>query len=74
MERYDFVAIVMEDKKGRTLYLKASNKPSKGVVCEWTYNYDEAIYFNCPSEAEKFANNYFKNFKNWGLKDVCVRV
>lgn len=74
MGRYDFVAIIMEDKKGRTLYLKASEKPSNGIVCEWTYNYEEAIYFNWPSEAEKFANNYFKNFKKWGLKDVYARV
>ena len=74
MDRYDFVAIVMEDRKGRTLYLKASDKPSKGVVCEWTYDYDAAIYFNTDSEAEKFANSYFKNFKGWKLKDVYARV
>lgn len=71
---YDFVAIAMEDKKGRTLYLKASDKPSKNVVCEWTYDYDEAIYFNCPSEAEKFANHYFKNFKGWILKEVYAKI
>lgn len=71
---YDFVAIAMEDKKGRTLYLKASDKPSKSVVCEWTYDYDEAIYFNCPSEAEKFANDYFKNFKGWILKEVYAKI
>lgn len=70
----DFVAIAMEDKKGRTLYLKASDKPSKNVVCEWTYDYDEAIYFNCPSEAEKFANHYFKNFKGWILKEVYAKI
>ncbi len=71
---YDFVAIAMEDKKGRTLYLKASDKPAKNVVCEWTYDYDEAIYFNCPSEAEKFANDYFKNFKGWILKEVYAKI
>ncbi len=72
--RYDFVAIVMLDTKGRTLYLKASNRPSKGVICEWTFDYNEAIYFNCPSEAEKFAKSYFKNFNGWQLKDVYARV
>ena len=74
MERYDFVAIVMEDRKGRILYLKASDKPSKEIVCEWTYDYDVAIYFNTNSEAEKFANSYFKSFKDWKLKDVYARV
>lgn len=72
--RYDFVAIAMEDKKDRTLYLKASDKPSKNVICEWTYDYNEAIYFNCPSEAEKFANDYFKNFKGWILKEVYAKI
>lgn len=70
----DFVAIIMNDRKGRILYLKASDKFSKNVICEWTYDYDEAIYFNCPAEAEKFANNYFKNFKNWALKDVYAKM
>jgi hypothetical protein len=70
----DFVAIVMLDKKGRTLYLKASDRPSKGVICEWSYDYDEAIYFETDVEATKFANTYFKNFKGWTLKDVRAKL
>lgn len=70
----DFVAIIMTSKNGKTLYLKASDTPSKGVRCEWTFNYEDAIYFNTDSEAEKFANEYFKNFKGWALKDVVAKL
>ena len=72
--REDFVAIYMVNKKGRKMYLKASDRPSKGVVCEWTFDYDEAIWFNTDSEAEKFAKSYFKSFDKWAVADVYAVV
>ena len=72
--REDFVAIYMVNKKGRKMYLKASDKPSKNVVCEWTFDYDEAIWFNTDSEAEKFAQSYFKSFDKWAVADVFAVV
>ena len=72
--REDFVAIAMVNKKGRKMYLKASDKPSKNVVCEWSFDYNEAIWFNTDSEAEKFAKQYFKSFANWCLEDVWVVI
>ena len=72
--REDFVAIAMINKQGRKMYLKASDKPFKGVVCEWSFDYNEAIWFNTDSEAEKFAKQYFKSFNNWCLEDVWVVI
>lgn len=72
--REEFVAIYMINKKGRKMYLKASDRPSKGVVCEWTFDYDEAIWFNTDSEAEKFAKSYFKSFDKWAVVDVYAVV
>ena len=54
----EFYVIAMNNKK---LYLGCTEKEK---AMKWT-NLEEACWFNTYSEAEKFAQNYFKNFKNY---------
>ena len=67
MKKFEFITITMKTKNGKTLYLKSEN--NKFV---WTFDKRESLYFNTISEIDTFANSYFKNFKNWGYKDVCI--
>lgn len=60
-----FSRIIMKTRDGRKLYLKDGIGNSK----EWTFNLEEAIWFDTRSEAEKFAKGYFKSFKNYEIED-----
>lgn len=62
-----FYAITMQTYNGKTLYLKTTGY---GNSLEWTFNYDEAIWYETADEAEKVAKKYFKKFKNWEIKSV----
>ena len=63
-----FSLISMQTKNGKTIYLGEQDN-SFG----WTFNYNNALWFNTYDEAERFARDYFKNFKNWEIKDIdCV--
>lgn len=67
---FDFVVIKYKDKG---IYLgvdeERATKAGKDFF-KWVKDINESMWFNCPSEAEKFANSYFKNFKNWELVEV----
>ena len=58
--------ITMQTKTGKTLYLKEGI----GKAFEWTFDRSEAIWFETIEEAEKFANKYFKNFKDYKIKEM----
>lgn len=61
-----FYVITMQTYDGRRLYLKSDDAYKK----EWTFNKGEAIWFETYTEAEAFANKWFKNFKNWEIREV----
>lgn len=60
-----FYEITMNTKGGKTLYLMENI----GNSCKWTFNRDNSIWFNTLEEAQKFAKQYFKNFKNYTIKE-----
>lgn len=63
-----FSLISMQTKNGRTIYLG-----EKDNSFGWTFNYNDALWFNTNEEAERFAIDYFKNFKNWKIKEIdCI--
>ena len=63
-----FSLISMKTKNDKTIYLMERNN-----LFGWTFDYNEALWFNTNDEAEKFAIDYFKNFKDWEIKEVdCV--
>lgn len=61
-----FNIITMKTKTGRTLYAKAGH----GKSIEWTFDKQDAIWFQTEEEAEKFCKNYFKNFKDYEIETV----
>lgn len=56
----DFYVVNMIGKK---LYLGCTNNVHS---MKWT-TLDDACWFNTYSEAERFAKDYFKNFKNYQI-------
>ena len=71
---YDFEVITMKTKEGKTLYLKASDKESKNIVCEWTFDKQTAIWFEIDGSAEKFAKSYFRTFNKWIIENIKYTI
>ena len=51
----DFSIVTMKTRTGKQLYLKSG----KGNAVEWTFDKQDAIWFQTEEEAEKFCKNYF---------------
>ena len=62
----DFSIVTMKTKTGKKLYLKSG----KGKAAEWTFDKQDAIWFQTEEEAEKFCKNYFKNFKDYEIEYI----
>lgn len=65
-----FSVIAMKTKTDKNLYLMASE--TKEDKLEWTFDINEAIWFNTDEEANNFANKYFKNFNDWFITDTSL--
>ena len=61
-----FYVITMNTKKGKRIYLKEGNNNSY----EWTFDREQAIWFELEEQANMFASDYFKNFKEWYITDL----
>lgn len=59
-----FYRITMKTYDNKKLYLKASI----GNSCEWTFNRQDAIWFESDKDAQEFASKYFKNFSNYEIE------
>ena len=59
-----FYRITMNTYNNKKLYLKASI----GNSCEWTFNKEEAIWFETDKEAKEFCDIYFKNFNKYEIE------
>lgn len=74
---YDFCAIkktycneylmVKDGEDGLIHYTDKDGNVKEKTVFVWTTDRDESIYFDTASDAEKFATNYFKEFKSWTI-------
>lgn len=60
-----FSVITMKTKNNKVIYLG-----EQGSLLGWTFDYNEALWFNTNDEAESFARDYFKNFKDWEIKTI----
>ena len=65
-----FYAITMQTKTDKTLYLMSG---ANGGF-NWTFDYEECIWFETENEANNFASDYFKNFNNWKIKEVYANI
>ena len=64
-----FYVIAMETKKGQTLYLGTMDAKS----FKWYFDYDMGLYFPTEKDALSFAKEYFKNFKDYKVKEVYAK-
>lgn len=60
-----FYLITMKTKNNKTLYLG-----EQGKYLGWSFDYNEAIWFEYDYQAETFAKDYFKHFDKWEIKDI----
>ena len=68
-----FFVITMKLKNGKKLYLQhekdiIKNKKWVGDICKWVAYKSEALYFDTFKNAEDYAKNYFKNFKDYSIE------
>lgn len=63
--------IATKGKNNKEVYLKCSNKETKDgkILMEWTENIDEAMATFTYTETEECANNYFKNYNKWYIRE-----
>lgn len=64
MQTYSTIAI-----KDKNVYLMINDIGET----KWTKNRNLALSFNTDSQAEKFAKKYFKNYKNWEVKEISIQ-
>ena len=66
--------ITMKAKSGKTLYLRHIKDIYKRngeitEICKWVTDRNESTYFETEKKAREYAENYFKNFKNWEITE-----
>ena len=54
--------------KGKNVYLMINDLGET----KWTNNKNLALCFNTDIKAKQYAERYFKNFKNWEIKDIII--
>lgn len=58
--------ITMKTRENRTLYISMwDGKPT------WTFNKSYACVWPDPELCRKFANDWFKNFKGYTIREYC---
>lgn len=63
MQTYSTIAI-----KGENVYLMINDSGET----KWTKNKNLALSFNTDSQAKEFATKYFKNYKDWEVKEIGI--
>lgn len=61
-----FFIIKMNTRNNKNLYLVCD----KGNSMRWSFNKNEACWFNTFYDARKFAERYFKTFEDWHIEDI----
>lgn len=64
-----FYLIMTKTKNNKKIYLGAD-----GDGFAWTFDFNDGLWFNTPSEAEKFAKGYFKNFSKWQIIEMDYEI
>ena len=65
-----FYVVAMNTKTGQTLNLNEGHNNN----FEWTFDFQESIWFETEKDTKKFANDYFKNFKDWFVKEIYFNI
>jgi hypothetical protein len=64
-----FYAVTMKTQKGKKLYLSIWDGDPK-----WTFDFNEACYWNTEEMAEKFCRQWFKSFTDWLIEEIRVKT
>ena len=65
-----FYVVAMKTKRGQTLYLKEGHNNN----FEWTFDFQESIWFETEDDTKKFANDYFKIFFNTFVSEIFYEI
>ena len=63
MEEFSTIAI-----KGKNVYLMINDLGET----KWTKDKNLALCFQTDAKAEQYAKRYFKNYKEWEIRDVLI--
>lgn len=61
----EYYVITMETQEGMPLYLGEFEGKFK-----WTKYLDGGIWFDTERDAKEFAKSWFKNFKDWEIREI----
>ena len=64
-----FYRVTMKTKAGKKLYLSMWDGNPK-----WTFDFDEACYWDTEEMAKKFCGRWFKSFSDWLVEKVSVNI
>lgn len=64
-----YYIICMKCKNNNTAYLAEGI----GNSSNWIFNKKEAYWFESEKEANKYANRYFKHFKDWFIEELTYK-
>lgn len=54
--------------KGKNVYLMINDLGET----KWTTNKNLALCFQTDAKADQYATRYFKNFKDWEVRDILI--
>ena len=63
--------ITMKTKENKKLYLTEDfwcGKNAEKLICKWTFNRMDALWFETFESVTEFAKDYFKKFKNYEIE------
>ncbi len=64
-----FYTVTMKTKEEKTLYLSMWDGSPK-----WTFDFNEACYWDSEETARKFSKGWFKNFTGWQVEEIKVDI
>jgi hypothetical protein len=64
-----FYTVTMQTKAGKKLYLSMWDGHPK-----WTFDFDEACYWDTEEMAENFSREWFKNFTGWAVEEIKIDI
>ena len=66
-----FYMVAMKTRNGKTLFLMEGQTINS---MKWTFDKQEAVWFELPIQAENFAREYFRNFNNWFIEEIEWKI
>lgn len=74
--KQELYVIATKGRNNQEIYLKCKEVETQKdtILMEWTTDIEKSYADTTYSNLEKFAKNYFKNYKKWYIKEWIVRI